>query len=326
MFYLNNPKVLICDCDHKDVDSEKKVFGQAGVDFRWLHCKNEQEVIDSCQGAVVFLNQYAPMNEKVFKGVPSLKLIVRYGVGVDNVDVPAATRCGVQVCNVPDYGTYEVADHALALMLALVRKICMINSYTKEVDWDYKKTVPVHRNAARTVGVVGVGRIGRAFADRVHALGCRVIGYDSEYGNKDRSFPDYMEFMPLEQLLEQSDVVSLHCALTAESKDIIGEKELRRMKPESYLINVARGGLIDEQALDKALGEHWIAGAGLDVVKNESLGRENPLFRHPNLIITPHMAWYSEESAEELNRKCAEEAVRFLRGETLHYPVNHLDQ
>lgn len=318
-------KIVICDCDHKDVEQEKKVFEAAGFDFSWLHCKTEDEVIAQCQGAVAFLNQYAPMNEKVFKGVPTLKMIVRYGVGVDNVDVAAATKYGVQVCNVPDYGAEEVADHALALMMSLVRKIHLIAPMVKDGIWDYTKTIPVYRNKVQTVGIIGVGRIGSAFAKRVHALGCKVIGYDIEEKTSRKKYPlDFVEFVSKEELLKRSDIVSLNCALTEASKDIIGEAELKMMKPSAYLVNVARGGLLDEAALDKALTEKWIAGAGLDVVKKEPFPKEHPLLRHQNIIITPHMAWYSEESAVELNRKCAEETVRFMKGEPVHYPINKI--
>lgn len=321
---MNNPEIIICDCDHKDVNVEKKTFEKAGMDFRWLHCKSEKEVIEQCRGAVVFLDQYAPMNETVFKAVPTLKLIVRYGVGVDNVDLHAATKYGIQVCNVPDYGTNEVADHALTLMLCLIRKACLMCNLTKSGVWDYQRSIPVHRISDLTVGIIGVGRIGSAFAKRVHALGCKVIGYDPDCKKPGRVFPDYVEFVGKDQLIERSDVISLHCSLTSESKNIIGENEFCKMKKGTYVINVARGGLIDEAALDQALEKGQIGGAALDVVKKEPLDKASPLFRHPNILITPHMAWYSEESAEELNRKCAEEAVRFMRNEKVHYPVNKI--
>lgn len=320
-----NPKIIICDCDHSDVNTEKAVFEKAGYDFKWLNCKNEDEVIEQCQGAVCFLNQYCKMNEKVFRGVPSLKFIVRYGVGVDNVNLEDATKYGVQVCNVPDYGMNEVADQALTLMLAVVRKAWMLGRQTAAGKWDYAAAIPVHRLSTRTVGIVGTGRIGMEFATRVHALKCRIVAYDP-YSDKIQNKPDYITYVgSLDELLAQADIVSLHCSLTPENRHMMNREAFAKMKDGSYLVNVSRGGLVDEEALDEALTSGKLAGAGLDVFNQEPINPNSPLFRHENCMITPHEAWYSEEAAEELNRKCAEEAVRFLKGEPLHYPVNHLN-
>lgn len=321
----HNPKIIICDCDHKDVDTEKAVFDAAGMDFRWLHCMSQDEVIEQCQGAVCFLNQYVRMDEKIFKAIPSLRMVVRYGVGVDNVNLADATRYGVQICNVPDYGTNEVADQALALMLSLTRKTYMIGNMTRAGVWNYIESVPVHRLSTRTVGILGVGRIGAAFARRVHTLGCRVVAYDVRYGESGRVFPDFIEFKPtMDEVLAQADILSLHCALTEESRGMMNAVAFSKMKEGAFFINVARGGLVDEDALEGALSSGRLAGAGIDVVNAEPLSGESPLFRHENVVVTPHMGWYSEESAEELNRKCAEEVVRFLRGEAVRCPVNQL--
>lgn len=321
----HNPKIIICDCDHKDVDTEKAVFDAAGMDFRWLHCMSQDEVIEQCQGAVCFLNQYVRMDEKIFKAIPSLRMVVRYGVGVDNVNLADATRYGVQICNVPDYGTNEVADQALALMLSLTRKTYMIGNMTRAGVWNYIESVPVHRLSTRTVGILGVGRIGAAFARRVHTLGCRVVTYDVRYGESGRVFPDFIEFKPtMDEVLAQADILSLHCALTEESRGMMNAAAFSKMKEGAFFINVARGGLVDEDALEGALSSGRLAGAGIDVVNAEPLSGESPLFRHENVVVTPHMGWYSEESAEELNRKCAEEVVRFLRGEAVRCPVNQL--
>jgi len=318
---MENPKILISDCDHKDVETEKAVFNAAGMDFKWLQCTTQEAVIEQCQGAVCFLNQYTRMDRKIFEAIPTLKCIVRYGVGVDNVNLDDATEYGVQVCNVPDYGTNEVADHALALMLALTRKIYTIGNMTKNGVWNYAEAIPVHRMASQTVGIIGIGRIGRSLAERVHAMGCRVIAYDTFYG----TVPDYVECKKtMDELLAEADIISLHCALTEQNKGMMNDEAFAKMKPGSYLINDARGGLVDEAALERALASGKLAGAGIDVVCAEPLGKDSPLFQHPNVIVTPHMGWYSEEAAEDLKRKCAEEAVRFLRGEPVRCPVNTL--
>jgi D-3-phosphoglycerate dehydrogenase len=320
-----NPKIIICDCDHKNVDTERAVFEAAGCDFKWLHCRTEEEVVEQCQGAVCLLNQYAPMNERVFRGIPTLKMIARYGVGVDNVNLEDAAKYGIQVCNVPDYGMNEVADHALALMLAVVRKVWMMGNRTKEGVWDYTEAIPVRRLSTLTVGIIGMGRIGSAFAERVMALGCHVLAYDTRFRQPGFNFPEGTAFREtVEEVLAESDVLSLHCSLSEENRGMMNAKAFAAMKDGSYLINDSRGGLVDEDALDEALTSGKLAGAAIDVVTQEPPDLNRPLFRHPNLLVTPHMAWYSEEAALELNRKCAEEAVRFWKGEPVRYPVNRV--
>lgn len=314
-------QVYICDCDHQDVWEEEQVFKKNGIPFEWLHCGSPEEVIRQCGGARVLLNQYVKMNEQVFSAMPELKCVVRYGVGVDNVDLEAASRYGVQVCNVPDYGTEEVADQALALMMTLVRKTHETNSLVHDGCWDYRASVPIHRSRGRTVGILGVGRIGSAFAERVRPLGVRILGYDPAYGNPERVFPDFVEFVDLDQLAAESDILSIHCSLNPTSVHLVNEAFLRRMKPGSILINVARGGIVAEDALLGALEEGILAGVGLDVVEKEPLTVDHPLLRHRNVVVSPHIAWYSEESARELKRKCAEEAVRYLKGEALRCPI-----
>lgn len=321
---MENPKIIICDCDHKDVNIEKDIFSAAGMDFKWLQCATQEAVIEQCQGAVCFLNQYVRMDRKIFEAIPTLKCIVRYGVGVDNVNLKDATEYGVQVCSVPDYGTNEVADQAFALMMAVTRKVHLAAKLTEQGVWDYIRTIPIRRYADITVGLLGCGRIGRAFAKRAHVLGCRVIAYDPMVGQPWFETLDFVEYMGQDEVLAQSDVLSLHLVLDEETAGLVNAGFLDKMKDGAYFINVSRGGLVDEAALDAALTSGKLAGAGLDVVCQEPLGKDSPLFRHENVVITPHMAWYSEESAEDLKRKCAEEAVRFMRGEPVRCPVNQL--
>lgn len=310
-------KIIICDLDHEDVKEEQQVFDSEGYSFSWLHCKTQQEVIESCQGAVVLLNQYVRMDKIIFEELPSVKCIVRYGVGYDNVNLEDARRYGVQVCNVPDYGTQEVADHALAHMMNLARKISHSNRLIASGVWDYRKNIPVFRLSTCTIGICGVGRIGSAFAHRVHALGCKVIAYDVDQNDRRRHFPDFVDFVSFETLLRNSDILSIHCPLDKTTYHMFSEREFRTMKDSAYLINVARGGIIDEEALYHALAEGKLAGAALDVVEQEPLTPSNALLSLDNFFATPHSAWYSEESSRELKRKAAEEAVRFLK----HLPV-----
>lgn len=319
-------KIVICDLDHSDVEQETAVFQAAGYKFDRLHCKTQQEVIEKCKGAAVLLNQYIKMDKVIFEALPTVKCVVRYGVGYDNINLDDATRYGVQACNVPDYGTREVADQALAFFMALTRKLTLTNTLIREGVWDYRREIPLFRLSECTVGICGVGRIGTEFAKRVHALGSRVIAYDVECKKSGRTFPDFIEFVSFDELIGASDIISIHCPLDKSTYHMFGKNEFERMKSTAYLINVARGGIVDEDALFHALENKLIAGAGLDVVEHEPLSKEHPLLQFDNFLISPHTAWYAEQSAVELKRKAAEEAVRFLKGEQVRYPVNKLSR
>ena len=318
---MSKPMVYISDLDHKDVKQEERVFGQYGYDFEWLHCATQEEAIEKCQGAKVFLNQYLKMDRNIFKALPELKCIVRYGVGFDNVNLKDADEFGIQVCNIPDYGTGEVADQAVAHMMALTRKVTLANNLIKSGVWDYQHNIPVYRLKEMTIGVCGVGRIGGEFAKRVKEIGGRVIAYDVEYEN--RKFPDFIEFVSFEELVKESDIISIHCPLSDDTYHMFSDREFKNMKNTAFIINVSRGGIIDEDALLRALENNEIAGAGIDVVEKEPMTSDNPLLKFDNFLITPHAAWYSEHAAEEMKRKAAEEAVRFLKNEPVKYPVNH---
>lgn len=314
-------KIYITDCDHDNIDIETKVFKDAGMDFKLCQARTEDEVIKKCGDGEIFIVQYAPITRKVMDAIPSLKYVVRYGVGVDTVDLKAATEKGIQVGNVPDYGMNEVADHALALLLDLKRKIYLMNPYTKTEKWNYAKSIPIHRFSTQTVGVVGLGRIGRNFATKAHSLGFNVIGYDPYY--KETPETSFIKAVPFDELVKTADAISLHIPAD-NNKDLFNADTFKQMKDSAVIINVARGGIINEDDLDQALTDGEIAGAGIDCMTKEPMPANAMIFRHPNLIATPHMAWYSEEAAEELKRKVAEEAVRFAKGEPIHYPVNHL--
>ncbi len=315
-------KVIITDCDHDSIAIEQKVLADAGMELKLCQAVTEDEVIEQCQGAEIFIVQYAKISDRVMEHCPDLKYIVRYGVGVDSVDVEAATRRGIQVGNVPDYGMNEVADHAISLSLALLRKIVLMNDHTKQKTWDYTASIPIHRFSEMTAGVVGLGRIGRNYAQKMHALGFRVIGYDP-YFQPSAETDAYVRPVAMDELIAESDVISIHCPLNG-NDNLFSAETFRKMKDTAVLINVARGGIINEEDLEAALENGEIGGAGLDCMIGEPVMPDAPLFRHENVLVTPHMAWYSEEAASELKRKVAEEAVRFANGEPIHYPVNRV--
>ena len=314
------PVVIIADCDHPSIEIEKGVLADVCDDLPWLKCKTEEDVIAQCSEAEGLIIMYAPLTRRVMQHLKRCKIIARYGVGVDTIDLKAASEFGIVASNVPDYGTQEVSDHALAMMLCLTRKIAYASSLVKQGTWDFRLMHPVFRHQVQTIGVIGIGRIGGAMAYKTHALGMKVIAFDP-YVEKDK-VPDYITLVSLEELLQQSDVVSVHCPLTESTRDFLDEKKLRLMKPTAYLINTARGSIVNEAALDKLLGEKKLAGVALDVLSFEPGTVTHPLFKYDNFLCTPHMAWHSEESARELKRKAAEEVRRVMRGEAPLYQVN----
>lgn len=316
-------KIIVTDCDHEDMIQEDEVFGKAGMTYDHLACVTPDELIQGTKGGEIMITQYGQFSRKALEALsPELKLIVRYGVGVNTIDLDAATELGIQVCNVPDYGMNEVADQAMALIMALVRKVCETNDRTKHQVWDYTKSIPVYRIPGSTVGVVGFGRIGRTFAKRMSGFDCRVIAFDCAY--ETGTIIDGVEIVGFDTLLKEADMISVHCPLTKETENLFDLEALKKMKPTAYLVNTARGGIINEADLLTALKEKLIAGAALDVVAEEPMKVGAELFAFDNFLCTPHMAWYSEESSVELKRKVAEESVRFAKGEPVHYPVNQL--
>jgi D-3-phosphoglycerate dehydrogenase len=311
--------VVITDCDHGDVDPERAVLDGHDVELRVLACRTPEEVAAQAGGADVLINQYVPITAAVLDALPRCRLVVRYGVGVDNVDVEAATERGVWVANVPDYGRDEVADHTLALALALLRGVAALDRSVRDGTWDLDPARPLRRLATLTWGVVGCGAIGTAVARRAAGLGMRVLGYDLPTVRSEAP----IERVPLEELLEEADLVSLHAALTPDTHHLVGAAALARMRPTAHLVNTARGGLVEEAALLAALDAGALAGAAVDVLEHEppdELGWK--LACHPRVVATPHAAWYSEEAFHTLKSEVAREALRVLGGGAPRSPVN----
>lgn len=314
--------IAISDIDHVNLNEENIIFSQANMSYTVHQCKTKQDVINNLKDANIILNQYAPFDRDVFKSLPNLKQIVRYGVGVDNIDCIAASEFGVQICNIPDYGMNEVADQAVALLLSLIRKTVIMSNHTKSKKWDYSRAVPIYRITQKTVGIVGLGRIGRTFLKRIRGFDCNIIAYDPKYN--EGSTIDGVKIVSFETLLKSSDMISIHCPLQSNTYNLFNLKTMKKMKKTSFLVNTARGGIVNEDDLYTALSKNIIAGAALDVVLKEPLETTNKLCSLENFICSPHIAWYSEESSCELKRKVAQEAVRFAKGEKLHYPVNKI--
>ncbi len=314
-------RVIIADCDHANFHEEDKVFAQHGITYELLQCKTEDDLIEQCKGGEVFITQYGPFSRRVLEALsPEIKQIVRYGVGVDTIDLQAATDFGVSVCNVPDYGMNEVADQAVAFMMSLMRKLTLMNNYTKTTDWNFIHSMPVYRIPGKTVGVIGLGRIGKTFAKRMAGFDVNLIGYDIRYNEGD--VVQGATMVDFDTLIKTSDIISVHTPLDENTRNLIDAKVFDAMKETAIMINVSRGGIVNEKDLYEALRDKKIAGAALDVVEKEPMTPDSRLFAFDNFLCSPHMAWYSEESALELKRKVAEESSRMVNGEPLLYKVN----
>ena len=314
----NRPKVVITDCDHPSVEIEKEILSEIDPEFVLTYCNTEDEVIEVVQDADGIINQYAPITRKVIESLKKCKVIARYGVGVDNIDIEAATEYGIIVANVPDYCIEEVSTHAMALILACARGITLLDSKIREKMWDFTQAKPLFRTQGKTLGLFGLGRIARALAQKALGFGFKIIAYDPYVSKVNRE----IKLVKFSQLLSDSDFISIHAPLTDKTRHSFGENELKAMKKTAYLINTARGLIINEKALYQALKGRWIAGAALDVMEKEPPNWENSLLKLDNLIITPHISFYSEESYIELKTKVAEAVLSVLKGELPRAIVN----
>ncbi|MDR5694536.1 MAG: C-terminal binding protein [Armatimonadota bacterium] len=316
-------KVVVTDYVFPSLDIEREILGAIGAELVPMQATSEEEILEAARDADGLLVCYAPVTRRVIEGLRKCRIIARYGIGVDNVAVDAAAERGIIVTNVPDYCIEEVSDHALALLLACARRISYLDRKVRSGRWEAKDAVPIFRLRGQVLGLVGFGKIPRNLAKKAKALGLEVIAYDPYIGAADMEAQG-VEKVELETLLRRADFVSIHTPLTAETRGLIGEAQLRMMKPTAYLINTARGPIVKESALVRALQEGWIAGAALDVLETEPPPRDHSLFALDNVILTPHVGFYSEESLRELQRKAAEEVARVLTGQSPRYPVTPL--
>jgi D-3-phosphoglycerate dehydrogenase len=313
--------VAITDYVFPSLEPEQRVLAPVGVALRPSQCKSEEEIIDLAREADAVLNCYAKMTARVIENLNQCKIIARYGIGVDNVDLAAASKARILVTNVPDYCIDEVSDHALALLLALARRIVAADRAVKAGAWDVVAHAGIRRLRGQTLGLLGFGKIAKALASKVQPLGMKVLVYDP-YLEPAAIASHGAEAVSFERLLVDADAVSIHVPLSPETRNMIGPRELARMKPTAFLINTSRGGIVDEQALAVALREGRLGGAALDVFSIEPPPSDHPLRQLPNMILTPHLAFYSRESVIELQTKAAEEVARALRGEPPRSPVN----
>ena len=335
MHYFNNNKykeeldvakfrVVMTDDRHKTYEEEKSVLGSIDAEVVIADCKTVDEVISVCRDADGIMLNMAPMPAEVIEKLEKCKVISRYGVGYDNVDVNACTKKGIYVANVPDYCAEEVSDQALALIMACARKIARRDAQVRDGMWNIGKADPIHRIAGKTFAFLGFGMIGRCLYRKIQGLNfSRVMVYDPFLDAK--SIEDLgAEKVDWDIALKDADFISIHMPLNAKTRGIVNREAFAAMKPTAIIVNTSRGPIIDEESLIEALKTGKINSAGIDVHTKEPLDIDNPLMKIENCVLTDHVGWYSEEAMSELKRKTAENVRDALTGKKLKYPVNKI--
>ncbi|MBM4436256.1 MAG: C-terminal binding protein [Actinobacteria bacterium] len=315
------PKILITDTVWPSTQPERVVLAELDADIVESDSPDEARLKELARDVDGILTCFAKVTEKVVRASPRLRVVGRYGVGTDNIDVATCTSLNIPVTYVPDYAIEEVADHAFALALSLLRKTVALDRLVKAGTWQIDPVRPIRRLRGLTLGILGYGRIGHALGLRAMPHGFKILVFDP-YITPERLQDIGAELVSKDRLIAESDVISCHAPLTPETRHIVGEPELRGMKKSAFLVNTARGPLVDEYALARALREGWIAGAGVDVLAQEPPPPDHPLIGLPNAIITPHAAFLSEESVLELERRAALAVVRVLQGRMPEYVWN----
>jgi len=297
-----------------DYPYEKQRSAQLGIDMRGQPARTADEIAAAgAEATILLLEDVEPMTAAVFDRLPRCEAIVKYAVGVDTIDIAAASQRGIVVANSADFCTEEVSDHAAALLLAGARQIMTMDRTIRAGGWgNFPRIAPLRRLAHLTLGVVGLGRIGRRLAEKMSAFGLRLLVADPQL--TPAQVPSGMDLVPLERLLREADLVSVHVPLTPATRGLIGEKELRMMKPTALLVNTSRGPLIDQTALTRALQEKRIAGAALDVLEEEPLPAGSALRSLDNVVLTPHFGGQSVDSMAQLHRSVMNSVEALLGG------------
>jgi len=302
---------------------ETEELAKVNAELVGVDCTTEDEIIEATKDADAIITGGAQITRRVMEASPKCKIIVRYGIGFDTIDVNAATDNGILVVNIPDFCLEEVSNHAIALLLACAKKLVLLNNYIKKGRWADVRGVlaPMGSIYGQTLGLVGCGNIGRMTARKAQCFGLRVLGYDP-YLDKSLAKESGITLVSLPELLKESDFISVHTPLNKETRHLMGEKEFKQMKPTAYFINTSRGRVVDEPALIKALQEKRIAGAGLDVFEKEPVDSDNPLLKMDNVVVTPHSASYSEAAFKRCRTSVGQEAAGVLNGQWPKNVVN----
>jgi len=316
------PLIAVTDSAFPSLDVAVAALQRVDPEIRMAKSAAAEDILAVARDADAVLVTYAKLPGDLLRQLKRCKVIGRFGLGVDNIDIAAATELGITVTYVPDYCMQEVSDHAMALLLALVRKVPLSNELVQAGRWEMPAVVPIHRLAGRVLGVVGFGNIARALTPKAKAFGLSVVAHDP-YLAPEVFTRAGVEGVSFARLLEVADFVSIHAPLQPATRGLFNREAFGRMKKGAILVNTARGPLVDEPALVEALDSGHLGGAALDVVAVEPLTSQSPLLGRDNVILSPHTSFYSVEALHELQSKCAADVARVLSGEKPVYPVSH---
>lgn len=317
-------KIVISDSKVIDIESGQTAFTDIDATLATTTARAPEELIANAQGAdALIVDASTQVTERVLESLESLRVVGRSGIGVDNLDLQAADERGISVVNVPDYCLDEVSAHALGMLLSCARKLPQLDSAVKNGNWDWSVARPIHRIQGQTVGIVGFGKIGRGFAQKLRGFDVDILVYDPYISATDLAGFDATR-VSFDRLLSASDFISVHTPLTDETREMFDSEAFKEMRDNAVLVNTARGPVVNEDALVAALADGEIAGAGLDVRETEPPVDE-PLVGFENVVLSPHAGFYSEESRKELTRTVSEDVARVLQGEQPHNPVESTD-
>ena len=318
---MAGPVIAVTDTVFPSLDPAKTALARLNPTYRMSKSVNADDIVAVAKDADAILVTYAKLTRDVLMQLTRCRAIGRFGLGVDNIDLPTAKEKGIAVNYVPDYCIREVSDHAMALLLALIRKIPLSNKLVQSGRWEMPAVVPIRRIEGTVLGLIGFGHIPRLVAPKAQAFGMKVISYDP-FTKPDVFKAAGVEGVDLDTLLKTSDYVSVHAPLLPATRGMLNAAAFSKMKKGAYVVNTARGPLIDEPDLIAALDSGQVGGAGLDVVAAEPLAKDSPLLGRDNVIISPHTAFYSIEALNELQTKCAKDVARVLSGEKAVYPIS----
>jgi D-3-phosphoglycerate dehydrogenase len=318
---MAGPVIAVTDSVFPSLDPAKAALARLDPTYRMSKSVNADDIVAVAKDADAVLVTYAKLTREVLRQLTRCKAIGRFGLGVDNIDLVTAKEKGIAVNYVPDYCIREVSDHAMALLLALIRKIPLSNKLVQSGRWEMPAVVPIRRIESTVLGLVGFGHIPRLVAPKAQAFGIKVIAYDP-YAKPELFKAAGVDSVDFDKLLKTSDYVSVHAPLLPATRGMMNASVFAKMKKGAYIVNTARGPLIDEPALVAALDSGQVGGAGLDVVAAEPLAKDSPLLGRDNVIISPHTAFYSIEALNELQTKCATDVARVLSGEKPIYPIS----
>jgi D-3-phosphoglycerate dehydrogenase len=312
----NHRKIVITDHGFSNIDPERSVLGKSGYQIVDAQCKTEDDLLEATRDAFAIIVQWAPITEKIIRNMDNCQLIVRYGIGVDNLDLAAAKEKKIPVCNVPDYCIDEVSDHTMSLAMALNRQLPATDQRVRDGVW--KIIPPGHVPACKDslFTTLGFGRIARSVLKRAAAFNFKLAAFDP-FVSKEEMEHLGVKKISFEEAISDSDILSLHLPLNDKTNHIINQETLREMKPTAILINTSRGGLINTLELAQALQDNEIGAAGIDVFEQEPLQNDHPILLAPNMLITSHTAWYSKRSIPILQQFASEEVLRIINGEAL---------